>query len=128
MSYYFEKTLDSNLEECEERVREKLKEQGFGVLTEIDVSKTLKEKIDVDFPKYKILGACNPHFAHKALQSEPGIGVMLPCSVVIRETAEKKSQVLIIDPIASMQAVQNEGLHPIAGEVQAKLKSVAESL
>jgi len=113
MKYTFSKTLDLSMDEAIEaidRVTEQLKQEGFGVLTDIDVQATLKKKIDVDFRPYRILGACNPGFAHKALEAEPEIGTMLPCNVVVQEVAPGQVQVSAIDPIASMQAVDNASL------------------
>ena len=128
MTYYFNKLLAISFDEAVTRVTEELKKEGFGILTEIDVKKTLKKKLDVDFKKYKILGACNPHFAYQALQKEDKIGTMLPCSVIVQEAEEGKIEVAAIDPMASMQAVQNPDLQPIAEQVQAKLRSVIASL
>jgi len=128
MSYYFGKTVKGTFEDAEDRVREALKEEGFGVLTEIDVQETLKKKMGVDFKKYKILGACNPPYAYKALQAEDKIGTMLPCNVIVQETEAGEVEVAAIDPIASMQAIQNEALGPVAVEVQGKLKKVIDSL
>ena len=126
MSYYFSKKLKGTFEDAEEKVRGVLKEEGFGVLTEIDVKKTLKKKMDVRFRKYKILGACNPPFAYKALQAEDKIGTMLPCNVIVQETEEEEVEVAAIDPVASMQAIENAALEPVAVEVQNKLKKVIE--
>ena len=128
MSYYFSKILDITFESAVERVTAELKKEGFGVLTQIDVKETLKKKLDVDFRKYKILGACNPPFAYQALQKEDKIGVMLPCSVILQEIAENKIEVAAVDPIASMKGVENTELGEIAGQVQAKLKQVVENL
>ena len=129
MSYYFNKTLKGKtFDEAVELVTAELKKEGFGVLTEIDVQATLKKKIDVDFKKYKILGACNPHFAYKALQSEDKIGVFLPCNVIVEEHASGEVEVSAVDPIASMSSVQNDSLGGIATEVQAKLKRVIGAL
>ncbi len=128
MKYYFSKILEVPFDEVVSRVTEELKKEGFGILTEIDVKETLKKKLDVDFKKYKILGACNPHFAYQALQVEDKIGTMLPCNVVVQEAEEGRVEVAAIDPIASMQAVQNPGLRDIADQVQAKLKSVVANL
>jgi uncharacterized protein (DUF302 family) len=129
MNYYFNKTLTGkNFEEAVQQVTDELKKEGFGVLTEIDVKDTLKKKIDVDFKNYKILGACNPHFAHKALQSEDKIGVFLPCNVVVEEHENGEIEVSAVDPIASMAAAKNESLEGIANEVQQKLKRVIENL
>ena len=128
MKYYFNKSLAIPFDEAVSRVTAELKKEGFGILTEIDVKKTLKKKLDVDFKNYKILGACNPHFAYQALQKEDKIGTMLPCSVIVQEAEEGKIEVAAIDPMASMQAVQNPELQSIAEQVQAKLRSVIASL
>ena len=128
MSYYFNKTLRVSFEDAITEVTEKLKEKGFGILTEIDVKDTLKKKLDVDFRKYKILGACNPPFAHKALQAEDKIGSMLPCNVIVQEKNENETEVAAIDPIASMQAVKNPSLTNVAMDVQKMLKAVIEEL
>ena len=114
-------------EETIEKVTEELKKEGFGVLTEIDVKAALKKKINVDFRRYRILGACNPSFAYKALLAEDKIGTMLPCNVIVQEREDGKIEVAAIDPIASMQSVQNESLGGIAVEVQSKLKKVIEN-
>ncbi len=128
MSYYFSKIIDDNFDDAIERVTAHLGEAGFGVLTTIDVSATLKKKIDVDFQRYTILGACNPTFAYKALQAEDKIGTMLPCNVIVQETADGKVEVAAVDPMASMMAVKNETLGSVATEVQAMLKNVIEGL
>jgi uncharacterized protein (DUF302 family) len=128
MSYYFSKVLDAGFEEAVELVTASLKKDGFGILTEIDVKATLKKKLDVDFRRYKILGACNPPFAHKALLAEDKIGLMLPCNVIVQETPDGKTEVAAIDPVASMGAVQNPALEPIGGEVRQKMRDVIERL
>jgi uncharacterized protein (DUF302 family) len=128
MSYYFNKTISGNFDEVITKVTDELKKEGFGILTEIDVRETLKKKLDVDFKKYKILGACNPPFAYKALQAEDKIGTMLPCNVIVIEQAPGQIEVAAIDPIASMQAVANPNLGKVASEVQSKLRRVVESL
>ena len=128
MSYYFSKVIDMPFEAAEEKVREELKKEGFGILTEIDVQATLKKKLDVDFRKYRILGACNPPFAYKALQQENKVGVMLPCNVILQETADNKVEVAAVDPISSMAGIQNEALGPVAVEVQERLKRVVDNL
>ena len=127
MQYYFNKVVEMTFEETIAKVTEELKKEGFGVLTEIDVQAALKKKIDVDFRKYRILGACNPSYAYKALLAEDKIGTMLPCSVIVQEREDGRVEVAAIDPIASMQAVENESLGGIALEVQAKLKKVIEN-
>ena len=128
MRYYFNKTLNTSFEEAVARVVTELKKQGFGVLTEIDVSEALKKKLDVDFKKYRILGACNPSFAYQALQLEDKIGTMLPCNVIVQETSAGVVEVAAIDPIASMQAIDNPKLRSVAEQVQTMLKKVIETL
>ncbi|RJP82822.1 MAG: DUF302 domain-containing protein [Candidatus Zixiibacteriota bacterium] len=128
MSYYFSKTLNLDFDQAITKVTDELKKEGFGVLTEIDVQKTLKEKLDVDFRRYRILGACNPPFAYQALLAEDKIGAMLPCNVIVQEAGPGQVEVAAIDPIASMQAVNNPSLGDIAHQVQAKLKKVVDSL
>jgi uncharacterized protein (DUF302 family) len=110
MQYYFNKIVEMTFEETIDKVTEELKKEGFGVLTEIDVKAALKKKIDVDFRKYRILGACNPSYAYKALLAEDKIGTMLPCNVIVQEKEDGRVEVAAIDPIASMQAVENESL------------------
>ena len=127
MAYYFSKVTDLPFDDAVARTVEVLKAHGFGVLTDIDVKATLKSKLNVDFRNYRILGACNPPSAYEALQAEDKIGLMLPCNVIVQETPEGTVEVAAIDPIASMQAVQNPALESVAREVQAKLRAaVAE--
>ena len=128
MSYHISTTLDIPFDDAIEKATEALKEKGFGVLTTIDVKATLKKKIDADFRPYTILGACNPGFAHKALQAEPHIGTMLPCNVIVQETDDGKVEVSAVDPMASMQAIDNPTLGGIADTVQGLLKEVIASL
>lgn len=128
MKYYFDKTIESTFDEAIEKVTEELKKEGFGVLTEIDVQDTLKQKLDVDFRKYKILGACNPTFAHKALQQENKIGLMLPCNVIVQELDNGKIELAAVDPAASMMAVENPQLAGIANEVKERLEKVIRNL
>ncbi len=128
MSYYFTKTLDVSFDEAIARVTEELKKEGFGILTDIDVKETLKKKMNVDFKKYRILGACNPPFAYKSLQAEDKVGLMLPCNVVVQEISDGKIEVAAIDPIASMQAIENPKLRDVAEQVQVKLKKVIDNL
>lgn len=128
MSYYFTKTLDVSFDEAIARVTEELKKEGFGILTDIDVKETLKKKLNVDFKKYRILGACNPSFAYKSLQAEDKIGLMLPCNVVVQEILDGKIEIVAVDPIASMQAIENPKLRDIAEQVQVKLKKVIDNL
>ena len=128
MSYYFSKILGISFDEALVRVTEELKKEGFGILTEIDVKETMKKKMNVDFRKYKILGACNPPLAHKAIQTEDKIGTMLPCNVIVQEMSEGQIEVAAIDPVASMQAVENPKLQDVADQVRVKLKRVIDSL
>jgi uncharacterized protein (DUF302 family) len=128
MTYYFSKILNVSFDEAISKVIEELKKEGFGVLTDIDVQATLKKKLDVDFRKYRILGACNPPFAYQALQVEDKIGTMLPCNVIVQELAANKTELAAIDPVASMMAIDNPKLKGVAEQVQAKLKKVIESL
>lgn len=128
MSYYFTKTMDVDFDGTIEKVTEELKKEGFGILTEIDVKETFKKKLDVDFRKYRILGACNPQMAHKAITTESKIGTMLPCNVIVQEVENGKTEVSAVDPVASMQAVENDSLQPIAKEVREKLKKVIDNL
>lgn len=127
MSYYFSKSLDLPFDQAIEKTIDALKANGFGVLTRIDVQATLKEKIGADFHPYVILGACNPKMAHQALQAEDKIGTMLPCNVIVQRL-DGKTEVAAIDPVASMQAVQNASLAPVANQVRELLKSVIEGL
>ncbi|NQV82831.1 MAG: DUF302 domain-containing protein [Rhodospirillales bacterium] len=128
MSYHFSKTLALPFDEAIEVVTAALAEKGFGVLTTIDVKATLKKKLDADFRPYTILGSCNPTFAHKALLSEDKIGTMLPCNVVVQDAGGGNVEVSAVDPMASMQAIDNPDLGAIASEVQGLLKGVIEGL
>ncbi|MGB6012215.1 MAG: DUF302 domain-containing protein [Desulfobacterales bacterium] len=128
MQYSIDKVLNMSFDDAVTRVMDELKKEGFGVLTDIDVQTTLKKKLDVDFRKYRILGACNPPFAYKALQEERRIGTMLPCNVIVQETESGQIEVSAIDPIASMRAIENPNLREIADQIQAKLKKVVERL
>ncbi len=128
MSYYFSKTVDADFDAAIEKVTEELKKEGFGILTQIDVRETLKKKIDVDFKKYRILGACNPHFAYEALKAEDKIGTMLPCNIIVQEHEDGKVEVSAVDPVSSMMAVKNEILVPIATQVKEKLSRVIDNL
>jgi uncharacterized protein (DUF302 family) len=127
MSYYFSKVLSLSFDEAVARATEKLKEQGFGVLTEIDVQATMKKKLDVEMPKYLILGACNPSFAYQALQLEDKIGTMLPCNVIVQQKPEGV-EVSAVDPVASMQAISNPNMASVATQVRDQLKAVIDSL
>ena len=128
MSYYFSKSVTSSFDQTISAVTEALKKEGFGILTEIDIKQTLKKKLDVDFRNYRILGACNPPFAYMALQAEENIGTMLPCNVIVQESADGKTSVAAINPLVSMQAVNNPGLAEIANEVATRLQRVVDSL
>ena len=124
MAYYFSTTLATSFEDAVARTVAALKEEAFGIITEIDVQKTLREKIGVAFRKYRILGACNPKLAHEALQLEDKIGTMLPCNVVVQELADGRVEVAAIDPVASMQAIDNPRLKDAALQVAEQLKRV----
>ncbi|EKS71674.1 MULTISPECIES: DUF302 domain-containing protein [Caballeronia] len=128
MAYYFAKTLAISFDDAVRRVIDALTSQGFGVLTDIDVQGTLKAKIDIAFRRYRILGACNPTFAYRALQAEDKIGAMLPCNVVIHEPAGGDVEVAAVDPVASMQATNNSALASIAEELREKLRNVIAGL
>ncbi len=128
MSYYLSKILAVSFDEAVNRTIEALKKEGFGILTEIDVSATLKKKINVDFPNYRILGACNPALAYEALKLENKVGTMLPCNVVVRDAGNGQIEVAAIDPVASMQAIENSVLKQAAAQVRAKLKNVIAEL
>ena len=128
MSYYFATTLALPFEEAIERAKAALQQEGFGILTEIDVADTLKKKIGAQFRPYRILGACNPALAHQALLQEDKIGTMLPCNVVVQALPDGRSEIAAVDPVASMQAVENSGLAGIATEVQSRLRKVIENL
>ncbi len=127
MSYYFNKTIQGEFDQVIDKVTEALKTQGFGVLTEIDFSGTLKKKLDVDIPNYRILGACNPQFAYDTYKVENKIGVMLPCNVIVQKV-EGGIEVSAVDPLAMMQGVGNAELESTAGEVKSKLQAVIDAL
>lgn len=128
MSYYFTTTLETTFDEAIDRITEVLKEEGFGVLTEIDVKATMKKKLDKDLYNYRILGACNPPMAWEAIQAEDKIGTMLPCNVIVQEREKGKVEVSAVDPVASMSAITNKELGDVAKEVQGRLKKVIEKL
>ena len=128
MEYYFSKTISGSFDDAIQKVTEALKAEGFGILTEIDIKATLKKKLDVDFYNYKILGACNPPYAYKALLAEDKIGTMLPCNVIVQEKIPGKVEVSAVDPSASMQAIENNTLADIATEIRGRLKKVIEQL
>jgi uncharacterized protein (DUF302 family) len=128
MNYFLAKTVSKSYDEALAAVTEALKGEGFGVLTEIDVKETLKKKLNIDFPKYKILGACNPPLAHKALTTENQIGVLLPCNVVVQEHPDGRVEVSAMDPAAAMQAIGNKELDAIASDVRARMERVLEKV
>lgn len=127
MSYTYSTIIETDFNDAIDRIKEELKKEGFGVLSEIDIASTLKEKLNVDFRNYRILGACNPHFAYQALTVEDEIGSMLPCNVIVQEV-ENGTKISAVNPQASMMAVQNKELENIAGEVGEKLKAAIERL
>ena len=128
MSYYMSTTLNKSFNQSIDAVITALKEEGFGVLTDIDVRDTMKKKLGVDFRNYRILGACNPPFAHKALLAEDKIGTMLPCNVIVQELKPGTVEVAAVDPVSSMQAVNNKELEPVALEIRERLQRVVEGL
>lgn len=128
MEYYFAKTVTGEFDEVIKKVTSELENEGFGVLTDIDIKATLKKKLDVDFKKYRILGACNAPYAHKALKAEDKIGTMLPCNVIVQELDNGKIEVAAVNPMASMQAVKNKDLDNIAKEIGGKLKQVMDKI
>ncbi|HEB61659.1 MAG TPA: DUF302 domain-containing protein [Bacteroidetes bacterium] len=128
MQYYFEKTTNYDFDQSVEKISEELKKEGFGILAEIDMQKTLKEKINVDFKKYKILEACNPPFAYKSLLAEDNIGIMLPCNIVVKEKGENIVTVSVVNPVSAMQGVNNPEMNEIASEIQAKLKTALSNV
>lgn len=128
MKYYISKKINLDFDQAIKLVTESLSKEGFGVLLEIDMQRTLKEKLDVDFRKYKILGACNAPNAYNALQQEDKIGTMLPCNVILQELDNNEIEVAAVNPVASMKAVENDQLTKVAGEIKEKLERVIESL
>lgn len=128
MSYYYSKTVKGEFDEVINKVTEELKNEQFGVLTQIDFSGTLKKKLDADIPRYTILGACNPGFAYKAYQQEPKIGTMLPCNVIVQDVGDGNIEVSAVNPVASMESVKNDLLFEVAVGVKAKLESVIDAL
>ncbi len=128
MSYHIGKTLNSSFDDAVAKATKALQAEGFGILTEIDVKATLKKKLDVDFRPYLILGACNPQFAYQALQAEERIGALLPCNVIVQDKGEQGVEVAVVDPTASMQAVDNPDLAGIAEQVKAKLTAAIDAL
>ena len=128
MSYYFTKTVTDNFDAAIANVTAELKKEGFGILTDIDIQATMKKKLNVDFKKYRILGACNPDFAYQALLAEDKIGTMLPCNVIVQEHENGQVEVSAVDPVASMMAITNNELGSVAMEVREKLKKVIDNL
>lgn len=128
MTYHFSKTVNLPFEQAVDKTTAALKEEGFGVLTDIDIKDTLKKKLDVDFRKYRILGACSPSHAYKALSAEEHIGLMLPCNVIVQERNNGSVEVSAVDPVASMQAIENEELGEVAQNVRTLLKKVIDNL
>jgi len=128
MSYYFSKTLLVGFDEALQRTIDALKHGGFGIITEVDVKRTFQEKLGVDFRNYRILGACNPRLAYEALQLEDKVGTMLPCNVVVQEISQDRTEIAAIDPIASMQAIENPRLKSSAEHVQTLLRNVIDGL
>lgn len=124
MNYYFSKTLETSFDEAVQKTVEALKTEGFGVISEINIHEKLKEKLNVDFRQYKILGACNPTYAYKALQAEDKIGAMLPCNVIVQELSENSVEVAAVNPAASMMAIQNPELEDIASVITGKIQKV----
>jgi uncharacterized protein (DUF302 family) len=123
-AYAISRVVSLSFEQADQRVRQALKDEGFGVLTEIDVAATLKEKLDVDFPRYTILGACNPPLAHKALQAEPDVGLLLPCNVVVRALPDGQTVVQALDPVQQLGVADAPGLEPLAREVRERMERV----
>lgn len=128
MNYHFSKTIESTMDSAIEKITAELKKEGFGILMDINIQKTFKEKIDVDFRPYRILGTCNPNIGHEVLQIDDVMGVFLPCHVIVQETEKGKVKISAIDPIAPMSAVANPKLEPIGIKVQSILKSVIERM
>ncbi|WP_026934892.1 DUF302 domain-containing protein [Christiangramia echinicola] len=128
MEYYFKRTLEATFDEVESRVKKELEKEGFGVLTEIKLEEAFKKKLDKDFRRYHILGACNAPYAFEALMAEDKIGTMLPCNVIIQEWEENKIEVAAVNPVASMQAVENDDLNGTAREIAKKLLRVVEMI
>lgn len=128
MSYYFNKKISADFDVVMKKVITELEKEGFGILTEIDVQSTLKKKLDVDFRKYRILGACNAHFAHKALKTENKVGTMLPCNVILQEMENGQVEVAAVNPTASLQAIENKELANIANEISKRMQKVISAL
>ncbi len=128
MNYYFNKTVKGNFEDIIDKVSKELEKEGFGVLTDIDLKATFKKKLDVDFQNYRILGACNAPYAHKALSAEDKVGTMLPCNVIVQQLKDNSIEIAAVNPLASMQAIENHELKEIAEEITEKLKKVIKNI
>lgn len=128
MAYYFNKTVNGDFDGVVERTIAAMKEEGFGVLTDIDVKATLYKKLAVDFRKYRILGTCNPPFAFQALQAEDKIGILLPCNVIVQELEEGVQEVAVVNPLEAMASVKNEALGPIAMQVEKKMRAALDKI
>jgi len=128
MSYYISTTIHQPFEKCIEKVKTALQAEGFGVLTDIDIKATMKKKLNLEFHNYRILGACNPQFAYKALEAENKIGTMLPCNLIVQEREPGIVEIAAVDPVSSMQAVENDDLRPIANEIRGRLQRVIDVL
>lgn len=128
MNYYYSTKISGGFDSAIEKVTAELKKEGFGVLTEIDVADTLKKKLDVDFRPYRILGACNPPFAYQALQNEDKIGVLLPCNFIVQQVSEDEIEVAAVNPLVSMQNVQNDNLNSVASQIAGKIERIINSL
>lgn len=126
MSYYYSKTVQGSFDQTIETVTDNLKKEGFGIITQIDVTKTMKDKLNVDFKNYRILGACNPPYAYKALQAEDKIGVLLPCNVIVQEKTPGEIEIACVNPTVSMQNVSNPALESVAKEIQDKLHKAVD--
>jgi uncharacterized protein (DUF302 family) len=126
MSYYYSKTVQGSFDQTIEKVTDNLKKEGFGIITQIDVTKTMKDKLNVDFKNYRILGACNPPYAYKALQAEDKIGILLPCNVIVQEKTPGEIEVACVNPMVSMQNVKNPALESVAKEIQDKLHKAVD--
>ncbi|RKS55064.1 uncharacterized protein (DUF302 family) [Gillisia mitskevichiae] len=128
MNYYFNKTVEGNFENVIDKVSKELEKEGFGVLTDIDLKATFKKKLDIDFKNYRILGACNAPYAHKALTAEDKVGTMLPCNVIVQQLKDNSVEIAAVNPLASMQAIDNSELKEIAEEITEKLKKVINNI
>ena len=128
MEYYISKTIDSDFDSAFQQIVESLRKEGFGIISEINIQQKLREKLNIDFRKYKILGACNPSKAFQALEQEDKIGTMLPCNVIVQEIGVNKTEIAAVDPVASMMAIHNESLNDLAFEIRSKLETAINSI